>query len=269
MSPDDADTNASQQVTEMPTLDAEAKQKRSFKERFGKGMDKGGDSLGKVPGIKRIPKSLRVIAVLLIVVLIVLAGVAIAMSLGGDEDTGPKPPKTLNVDTLDDWSWSSGPIDGEMTENTDSTMDLETLTGFPTNATIFIDSITMTLEWTDEPDQRWMGRVRVNNPDSFAVEINTSLNLSSESAMTPNSEADKEGSVTTTLAVSGDVGYIMFGNATGLKLPEDVVTSIINLVIYMGEAGNYYAEGPAAFGLHDYGNIYTLTVTCSGKSLAE
>lgn len=274
MSPDDAEPTIGQPISEMPTLDEEVKPKKSFKERFssiGKGMEKGGDSLGKVPGIKRVPKSMRVFVVVLIVVLVVLAGVAIAFSLGGDEDTGPKPPKVLNVDALDDWSWSSGPIDGQMSEFSDTTMAMEDLEGFPTNGTIFISSITMMLEWQDEPDDRWAGRTRYNEADYFAVEVNSSLGVGAASELTGNDESSKQGSVSVTMNVEGDTSfaYLLLGNVTDLRLPDTIASASVDLIIHMDEAGDLYASGPAMFKLNDFGNAYTLTVTCTGKILPE
>ncbi|NIP34114.1 MAG: hypothetical protein GWN18_04145, partial [Thermoplasmata archaeon] len=51
--------------------------------------------------------------------------------------------------------------------------------------------------------------------------------------------------------------------------PEGVFDLPIDLYIIMGEAGDLYASGPAAFKLNDFGNDYTLTVSVTGKVVPE
>ena len=259
MSPDDATSTETG-----PAAEAEdAKPKKSMMERMAF-MSKGGGKMDKVPGINKVPKSMRVLVVLLIVVVIVLAVTAIAL-MGGSDDKPDPGINTLNPTKLDDYDWSSGPSAGTASEFSETTMTLDTLIG--ENNTVLVDSITVTLEWQDEPDQTWAGRVRENSPDSFQLRIDVGNgNFTVESEMTSNDAGSKQGSVSLTMDMGlSNFTYVVVGNVTDVELPDDITDMGVNLVVIMGEAGDLYASGPAAFKLNDFGNDYTLTVTVSGK----
>jgi hypothetical protein len=219
--------------------------------------------MDKVPVINKVPRSMRVLLVLIIIVVVVLSVVAIGM-MGGDGPSGDGGDKTVNVAKLDDFDWSSGQLSGSASEFQTIQMTMDSmLTG---NGTVLVDGISMSLEWQDEPDQTWAGRVRENSPDSFQLMIDIGGgNYTVESEMTPN-DASKHGSVSLDLDMSStNFTYVMVGNSTGMDLPEDVFDLPIDLYIIMGEAGDLYASGPAAFKLNDFGNDYTLTVSVTGK----
>ena len=65
MSPDESPTEPQIDVGE-----AEAKPKKSMSERFAF-LDKSGESMDKVPGVNKIPRSARVLVLIIAVVLIV------------------------------------------------------------------------------------------------------------------------------------------------------------------------------------------------------
>lgn len=259
MSPDDATSTEAGPATE----DTEAKPKKSMKERMAF-MSKGGDKMDKVPGINKVPKSMRVLVVLLIVVVLILAVSAIAL-MGGNGDKPDPDIKKLDPAKMEDLDWSSGPNAGTASEFSETTMTLDTLIG--ENQTVLVDSITITLEWQDEPDQTWAGRVRENSPDSFQLRIDVGNgNYTVESEMTSNDVGSKTGSVSLTMDMGlSNFTYVVVGNVTDADLPEDITDMGVNLVIIMGEAGDFYASGPAAFKLNDFGNDYTLTVSVTGK----
>jgi hypothetical protein len=263
MSPDDATETGTEAATEAE----EAKPKKSMKERMAF-MGKGGEKMDKVPVINKVPRSMRVLLVLLIVVVVVLAIVAIGM-MGGDGPSTNGGDKTVNIAKLDDFDWSSGPLSGSASEFQTIQMPLDTM--ISGNGTILVDGISMSLEWQDEPDQTWAGRVRENSPDSFQLRIDIGGgNYTVESEMTPNDAGSKQGTVSLALDMATtNFTYVMVGNATGMDLPEEVFDLPIDLFIIMGEAGDLYASGPAMFKLNDFGNDYTLTVSITGKVIPE
>lgn len=258
MSPDDATSTEAGPATE----DTEAKPKKSMKERMAF-MTKGGDKMDKVPGINKVPKSMRVLVVILIVVVLILAVSAIALMGGNGDKPGPDI-KKLDPAKMEDFS-SSDPFPGSASEFSETTMTLDAVVG--ENQTILVDTITMTLEWQDEPDQTWAGRVRENSPDSFQLRIDVGNgSYTVESEMTANDVGSKQGIVSLTMDMGlSNFTYVVVGNVTDADLPEDITDMGVNLVIIMGEAGDLYASGPAAIKLNDFGNDYTLTVSVTGK----
>ncbi len=260
MSPDDATPTEPVAATEAD----EAKPKKSMKERLAF-MSKGGEKMDKVPLVNKVPRSMRVLFVIVIIVVLVAAFVAVGMLMGKDD----KPPSTnnnvINPDKLEDFSWSSGPISSSASEFQQIQTPLDSI--MSGNGTVLVDAITMSLEWQDEPDQTWAGRLRVNSPDSFQLRIDIGTgNYTVESEMTPNDASTKQGSVSLALDMSStNFTYVVVGNASSAKMPEGVFDLPIDLYIVMGEAGDLYAEGPAMFKLNDFGNDYTLTVTVEGK----
>jgi hypothetical protein len=264
MSPDDVTPTEAEATTEAD----EAKPKKSFKERMAF-MGKGGEKMDKVPLINKVPRSMRVLFVIIIIVVLIAVFVAVGMMMGGEDKAPDTNNNTINPDKLDDFDWSSGPISGTAAEFQSIQMPLDSILGG--NGTVLVESISLSLEWQDEPDQTWAGRLRVNSPDSFQLRIDIgSGNYTTESEMTPNSESSKQGSVSLSLDMSTtNFTYVMVGNASTAKMPEGVYDLPIDLYIIMGEAGDLYAQGPAAFKLNDTGNEYTLTVSVMGKIVPD
>ncbi len=242
----------------------EVTEKKSMKERLAF-MGKGGEKMDKVPVINKVPRSMRVLFVILIVVVLVVAIVAVGMLMGGDDapDGGPK---KIDPAKLEDFTWSSGPLTGSASEFQTVQMPFDSM--LTANDTILVDSISMSLEWQDEPDQTWAGRTRENSADSFQLRIDLGHgNYTVESEMTPNDEGSKQGSVSLTFNVGmTNYTYVLVGSDTeGLDLPANVTDMGVDLAVIMGEAGDLYASGPALFKLNDFGNDYMLTVTVAGK----
>jgi hypothetical protein len=263
MSPDDANPTETE-----PAGDAEeTKPKKSLKERMAF-MSKGGEKMDKVPGINKIPRSMRLLFVIIIVVVLLAAIIGVAMMMGGDEKPGPS---TNNIDPakLEDFTWSSGPTTGTASEFQAIQMSLDGM--LEGNGTVLVDGISLALEWQDEPDQTWAGRVRENSPDSFQLMIDIGTgNYTVESQMTPNDAGSKQGNVALALDMaSTNFTYVAIGNTTGLDLPEGVFDLPIDIFVIMGEAGDLYASGPAAFKLNDFVNDYTLTVSVTGKVIPD
>ena len=252
------------QTTAPPPVagEAEVKQKKSMKERMAF-LDKSGQSMDKVPGLNKIPRSLRIVAVIIVLILLV-AIIAVAWP------SGPAPsekPTTIDPAKLEDFSDDLGPTDGQLTEYQDTSVPLDQI--MPANGSYLVDSIEATLTWTDEPDQTWAGRTRVNSPDSFQLVIDIGNgNFTVESDMTPNDAGSKQGSVSISLDMAAtNFTYLVIGNASGDMLPDDVTDLPVVIHIYMGEAGDLYASGPALFKLNDTGNTFSLMVSVSGKQL--
>ncbi len=227
-------------------------------------IGKAGDSMGKIPVMNKVPRSLRLVVFLLVIV-IILAVILVAIP---SKEAPPERPKTLNIDKLDDFSWSTPqPISGQLAEFSSTSFALEDELS---NGTIFVERIDLHLEWQDEPDQRWAGRTRYNHPDNFALEINTSMNVSAMSDFVGNDPNSKQG----TLDLSLDVGtseytYILLGNGTDVNLPEGVLIADVNIIVHLDEAEDLYADGPAAFKLNDTGNAFSLTISVTGKVIPE
>jgi hypothetical protein len=229
-------------------------------------MDKAGDSMGKVPVLNKIPRSMRLIVIIIILV-IVFAAIAVGLPKGDDKPDGPS---TLVVDDLEDFSWTSSAISGNLNEYGNAPFMLEDI--MEANGTYFIDRIEATVTWTDEPDQRWAGRTRENQPDHFAIEITvgaSNVSYTTTSEFVGNDPASKQGSVTHFLDMSmTNWTYTMIGNASGVEMPEDLLKGGVSVVVWMDEAEDLYATGPAAFKLNDVGNDYSLVITVSGKVLS-
>jgi hypothetical protein len=263
MSPDDAIPTETE-----PAGDAvETKPKKSLKERMAF-MNKGGEKMEKVPVLNKVPKSMRLLVVIIILV-VVIAAISVGVMMRGGDDKTPPDTNKINPAKLEDFNWPSPPQMGTASEFGQTQWALETM--IEGNGTILVDSISMTLEWQDEPDQTWAGRNRENSPDSFQLRIDIGGgNFSIESPMTPNDAGSKQGSVSLDLDMaSTNFTYVLLGNATDMEFPEDVFDLPIDLYIIMGEAGDLYASGPAAFKLNDTGNDYTLTVTVGGKVIPD
>ena len=248
-----------------PVAEAEeAKPKKSMQERMAF-MSKGGEKMDKVPLINKAPRSMRLVLVIIIVVVLIVAVSAGVMMMGGDDKPGPSTNK-IDPAKLEDFDLTTT-ITGSASEFQTIMWTLNTMV--EGNGTVLVDGITMSLEWQDEPDQTWAGRVRENSPDSFQLQIDIGTgNYTVESEMTPNDAGSKQGSVMLNLDMaSTNYTYVMVGNASDLDLPEGVVDLGVDLYVVMGEAGDLYASGPAAIKLNDFGNDYTLTVTMTGKSI--
>jgi hypothetical protein len=269
MSPDDDSVTEPQLATEEPVATdvAESGMKKSFKDRTAF-IGKAGDSMGKYPVFNKIPKALRLLFVLVLVLIVVLAVWAVA-ALPGD-DGGPSGPKTLDVTKLDDFSWDSGPITAYLNEFQSAPYRLADIESWPTNGTVFIESVDAYLEWQDEPNSRFLGRERINYPDHFAIEINASSNASMMGTFAGNDVNTKQGSTQLSLAFSA-VGYdyVAVGNTTGVNLPEGVLIEDVFVIVHMDEAENMRADGPAQFLLNDFGNDYTLNIHVTGKVISE
>jgi hypothetical protein len=147
--------------------------------------------------------------------------------------------------------------------------DLAELMGpeYASNGTYFISEVTATLIWQDEPDQRQLGRMRYNEPDNFQLEINSSANASKRSEVVGNDPTTKAGKIgPITMSVSdGAYTYIVLGNSTGLQLPSVATTGNITIIVYLYEAEDLYAQGPAGLKWNDFGNDFTLSVSIKGK----
>ena len=266
MSPDEAQTPETQAVV---TEAAEGKPKRNPLAFMGKAsgsMGKAGDSLGKVPVFKKLPRSMRFV-VLILILIILISVIAVGLPKGKDTPDGPT---TLVVDNLEDFTWTSSAITGNLNEFGNAPFNAKDF--MDANGTYFIDRIEATVTWTDEPDQTWMGRTRENLPDHFAIEIFTgegNLSYSTTSELVGNDAGSKQGSVNHILELSAsNFTFVMMGNASGIELPDDLLMGGVSVIVWMGEAEDLYASGPAAFKLNDVGNDFSLIFTVSGKLLA-
>ncbi len=222
---------------------------------------------------KTMPRRLQLI--LIVVLIVIIAGLAVAISLsGGDDGSGGS--SVTDPDTLEEFSLESGPVDcprlAEGTQNAPNSVEhtLADLIPFETNATYFIKEITATLTWTDEPDMRQLGRTRYNHPDNFQLEINGSGNASKMSTVTPNDMGSKQGNIPAITLSASDMGlrYFYMGNASDLRLPDDVRMGSASIFVHLYEAEDYIADGPHALIWIDDGNSYTLSVTVKGTKLA-
>jgi len=261
MSPDDAIPT----VTETAPDAVEAAPKKSMKERM-QFLTKGGEKMDKVPGINKIPKSSRLIVVLLIFVVLIVAVALISMTGGED-----KPPDigTKNIDPakLDDWSWTSGALDQTLL-NEGSAQPFSMGTMIETNGTVFVDHIEVTITWTDEPDGSVGPRQKTNEPDTFQLEVNSSANVSALSEEASNVHGSSA-TITLTLDVgTSDYSYLVLGNVSDAKLPDDVAVSDINVIVYMVVAGDHHSS-PEFLYLNDFGNEYTIEITLAGKVIPE
>jgi hypothetical protein len=231
-----------------------------------KGMSAG--ALGKMKGVGKLPKrTLMILAV--VVVAIVIVGIA-AVALSGGEKK-PSGGGGINIAKLEDWSAEMPAIaqnlaEGSATQPNSVTFDIGDLLGENATGLYFITDIEASLSWTDEPNQRWAGRTRINQPDNFQLEINSTVNASAKSEVKANDVSSKQGSIALSLTISGDYSYVVVGNLTDMNLPEEASKGDITVVVYLYEAEDLYASGPAAFKLNDLGNDFTLTIKVKGKA---
>jgi hypothetical protein len=259
MSPDETPTEPQIDVGE-----AEVKPKKSMKERFAF-LDKTGESMDNVKGINKIPRSMRVL-VLLVAVILIGAIIWIAWP-SGDEPT-PEP-DTVNIDQLEDWSWSSGSSQVPLlNEGSTGTHALSAL--IDANTTVFIESVDVTITWTDEPDGSIGPRQKENQPDTFQLEINSSAsdNMSAMSEEISNTHGTS-GTITVSINVADSgYSYLVMGNTTDLKLGDDVLTGDINVLVHMIVAGDHTSQ-PQILIINDVGNEYSIDITVNGKSVPE
>jgi hypothetical protein len=257
MSPDESPTEPQIDVGE-----AEAKPKKSMKERFAF-LDKSGESMDKVPGVNKIPRSARVL-VLLIAVILIVSVIAISWPSG---DKPVVEPDHVDVTKLEDWSWSSGSTQGDfLNEGTTFTQALASM--IEGNGTIFIERVDVTITWQDEPDGSIGPRQKQNQPDTFQLEINSTINVSAMSEEMSNTHgASQTISVFVDIADSG-YDYLVIGNTTGIKLGEDVTPGDINIIIHMIVAGDH-TSSPQILIINDFGNDYTIEISVTGKMIPE
>jgi hypothetical protein len=256
MSPDETPTEPQIDVGE-----AEVAPKKSMMERLAF-LDKAGGSMDNVRGVNKIPRSARVI-VLLVVFFLILAVILVAWP-SGDNSTIPEP-KTLDPAKLDDWSWSSGSTQADfVNEGGTGTHALSSL--IEGNGTIFIERIDVTITWTDEPDGNIGPRQKENQPDTFKLEINSSFNVSAMSGEMSNAHGTSQ-----TITLSADIAdsgytYLVMGNTTDLKLGDDVTMGDINIIVHMIIAGNH-SSPPELLLINDLGNDYTIEISATGKNI--
>ncbi len=241
--------------------EAEAKPKKSLKERMAF-LDKTGKPMDGVPVFNKIPRSARLLVVIIIAVVLIGAIILIAGPSGdGPIDT----PDTVNIDKLEDWSWSSGSIQGDfVTEGGTGTHAIASM--IEGNGTIFIERVDVTITWTDEADGSIGPRQKENQPDTFVLEINSTANVSAESAETSNAHGSSQ-----TISMSLDIAdsgytYLVMGNTTDLKLGDDVTMGDINILVHMIIAGNH-SSPPELLLINDLGNDYTVEISASGKNI--
>jgi len=232
-----------------------------------KGMSSG--ALGKMKGVGKLPK--KTLMIIGLVVVVVIAAVVVVAVSGGEKK--PSGGGGIDIATLDDWS-TELPVppaqtltEGDATTPNSVTFNIADLLGENATGIYFITNIEATLTWTDEPDRRWAGRTRVNQPDNFQLEINTTVNASAMSEVMGNDLNSKQGSISLGLAISSsDYTYVVVGNSTDMSLPPEASMGDVTVVVYLYEAEDMYASGPAAFKLNDTGNAFTLTISVKGKS---
>jgi len=245
--------------------EAEAKPKKSLKERMAF-LDKSGKPMDGVPFFNKIPRSARLLVIIIIAVVLIGAIIMISGKSGNEPiDT----PDTVNVDKLEDWSWSSGssqiPL---LNEGTIATHALSAL--IDANTTVFIESVDVTITWTDEPDGSIGPRQKENQPDTFQLEINSTAsdNMSAMSEETSNSHGSS-GTITVSINVADSgYSYLVMGNTTDLKLGDDVITGDINVLVHMIVAGDHTSQ-PQILIINDVGNEYSIDITVNGKSIPE
>ena len=223
---------------------------------------KVGSSMGgKTKGM---PKKTRTIMIVVIVVVVAVAIAAVAMRGGS---AAPKKVSTIDLATLKEWSVDLSPPEANLQEGSNTVFNIADLLGSNATGTYFISEVTATLTWKDEADARHLGRMRVNQPDVFKLEINSSLNASASSDPTGNDVNSKQGSIGPLKMTVSDSGYEYFviGNSSALRLPDTVITSDITVMVTLINAGDWESPGFALLKWNDLGNNYTLKITVKGK----
>ncbi len=241
--------------------EAEAKPKKSMKERMAF-LDSTGKSMDDVPVVNKIPRSARLLVLIIIAVVIIGAMIWIALPSG---DKPIDEPDNVNVDKLEDWSWASGSIQGDfVTEGGTGTHALASM--IEANGTIFIERVDVTITWTDEADGSIGPRQKENQPDTFQLELNSTINVSEMSTEMSNSHGTSQSiSVSVDIADSGFT-YLMIGNTTGLKLGDDVTTGDLNIIVHMIMAGDH-SSPPELLLINDTGNDYYIEISITGKNI--
>jgi hypothetical protein len=212
---------------------------------------------GKTKGM---PKKTRMIVIVVLVVVVAVAIAAVAMRGGS---AAPKKASTINIADLKEWKQDLPPQTANLVEGSSTTFNLADLVG--SNATYFVSEVTVTLTWTDGPDERHLGRMRYNQPDVFQLDINSTMNASATSEPTGNDMTSKQGTIQLSMQIS-DSGYDYFvlGNSSAVRLPDTVTSSDITVMVTLVNAGDLETS-PAFLKWNDTNNDYTLTITVSGK----
>jgi hypothetical protein len=259
MSPAEADSTETKEATEgEPVAEADAGERKDRLAFIGK----AGDSMGKIPVVNKIPRSMRLIAVLLVLV-IIIAVIAVALPGGKKTDNGG--PSTINPDKLEDWKWGEQVFSGNLNEGSSSVLLIDDIVD--KDATIFVKSIQATLTWTDEPDGNIGPRQKENEPDTFQLEINGTEGMSIISVETSNTHGSSGTIIVSVDAESAGYSYLVLGNVSDAKLPDDVVIGSLEVIVYMIVAGDHHSPPPEFVYINDFGNDYELTLTAEGKTL--
>ncbi|MCJ2540567.1 MAG: hypothetical protein LN414_04790 [Candidatus Thermoplasmatota archaeon] len=257
---------ASNPTESEPAAEAvEAKPKKSMMDRMAF-MSKGGEKMDKIPLINKAPRSMRLILVIIIVVVLIVAVSAVVMMMGGDDKSGPSTNK-IDPAKLEDWSWDLGAIvQSFLNEGSAESFSIGDM--IETNGTVLVDSIEVTITWTDEPDGSVGPRAKTNEPDTFMVEVNSSANVSAMSQEMSNTHGSSQSIILSLDVGTSEFSYLVLGNLSDVKLPDDVVVSDLNVIVYMVEAGDHHSSPELLF-LNDLGNDYSIEISLSGKVISE
>jgi hypothetical protein len=144
---------------------------------------------------------------------------------------------------------------------------LSTILGGDTNSTVyFVDHVSLTLVWTDEPDT---GFLWTNQPDSFGASMQDMMGLDSPSRSGTNPQGG-QGMVSIDW-MSGNA-WLAYGDTDIVDWGQETVYEgvDVDVTVTMETAGDQVTR--AGRTQNDIGNSYSLTVTVSGHvydSLAE
>ncbi len=211
--------------------------------------------------------------VLAIVIVVAASAGAFLMLRGGGGGDGDDGDGGNDFESLDDFTWTSPAISDYLNEGTSSepnTMpyNLEAMLSGESGGVILIEEVTATLTWQDEPDQRQLGRMRINHPDNFQIEIVVDGSPVVSSSITANDISSKQGTIDPIVMNASMLGFPYVADVSwdgAYDLPEELGYVSIEVWVNLYEAEDLMADGPAALLWIDGGNNYTLEITVTGK----
>jgi flagellar basal body-associated protein FliL len=212
--------------------------------------------------------------ILAVIVVIAVSAVALLMMRGGGGGDGDDGNGGFDYDSLEDITWSSGPISDYLGEGTASEpnsfpYDIEPFLNAEYDGVVLIEEVTATLTWQDEPDRRELGRIRVNHPDNFQIEIVVDGNSTVTSSITANDISSKQGTIDPIVLNASMLGFRYLADENWLgayDLPQEELGYVVTEIwVNLYEAEDLQADGPAALLWIDGGNNYTLEITVRGK----
>lgn len=201
-----------------------------------------------------------VIAAVLIIIIVLLAVLWPGGPGGGNGNGGSQ---TVVIEDLREFTWQVS-FDEYLPEGDDLFIDPFVEIQYEPTAAIFVNTVTVTVTWTDEPAN---GILWTNNPDTFTARVddNAGIDTAESSGSNP---VGGQGSVTATW--SSGAAWVVTGNPDLVDWGDQEVYR--DVILHSGTSMDLAGDQESQFGVRtqaDQGNTYTLSVTVSGRQYEQ